>query len=375
MIDSQSLMRAAVFKEVGKPMEVMEIPVPEPKTGEVLVKVAACGVCHSDLHVLLGEIPFPAPAVLGHEISGTVVKVGEGVRRLKAGDRVVGTFIIPCGHCPACQAGRDDLCENFFTFNRQKGLYYDGSTRLYMNDGTPLAMYSMGGLAEYAVLPETAVYVLPETLPLETSAILGCAVMTSYGAVTHAGQVRPGDRVAVVAVGGVGQNVVSWAKAYGAHQIIAIDVEPVKLELALKLGATDVIHSTPERDIRKDVLALTDGKGVDIAFEALGRPSTVLTALSTLRQGGRLVAIGLAPGQATADVPITRLVRESLTLVGSYGARVRQDLPRMLDLTEQGAIHLEEVVTHVYDLNSVNEAYEDLNSRKISGRAIVRMGE
>lgn len=373
-MERQSMMRAAIFKEIGQPMEVVDIPIPQPKVGEVLVKVAACGVCHSDLHVLLGEIPFPTPAVLGHEISGIVVKVGEGVHRLKEGDRVVGTFILPCGYCSACQAGRDDLCENFFKYNRQKGVYYDGLTRLTKSDGSPLAMYSMGGLAEYAVLPETAAYVLPPNLPLETSAILGCAVMTSYGAVTHAGQVRPGDRVAVVAVGGVGQNVVSWAKTYGARQIIAIDVEAEKLELALKLGATDVILNTPDRDVRQEVLALTNGKGVDIAFEALGRPSTVQTALQTLRQGGRLVAIGLAPGRATAEVPITQLVRGSLTLIGSYGARVRQDLPRMLDLTQQGAIQLEEVVTHVFDLDGVNEAYEALRQRKISGRAIVRMG-
>ncbi|QZA32690.1 zinc-binding dehydrogenase [Hydrogenibacillus sp. N12] len=365
-------MRAAVFYGVGERMRIERLPIPKPGPGEVLVRVAACGVCHSDLHVLRGEIAFPTPAVLGHEISGTVAAVGPGVTAVAVGDRVVGTFILPCGRCEACAAGRDDLCENFFRYNRLSGRLYDGRSRLAFPDGRPIAMYSMGGLAEYAVLPETAVYRLPDGLPLHPSAVLGCAVMTAYGAVRHGGDVRPGETVAVVAVGGVGLNVVQWARRFGARTVIAIDVEPAKLELARRLGATEAVLA---EEAREKVRAMTGGKGVDVAFEALGRPETVELALSLVRDGGRLVAIGLAAGEAKAEVPITHLVRRGLSIRGSYGARVRQDLPTMLALVADGAIDLAGTVTRVYDLAAVNTAYADLAARKIAGRAIVRMAE
>src|SRR5438105_3580875 len=154
-------MKAAVLPSSGSSVAIEEIPVPRPGTDEVLVKVAACGVCHSDLHVAKGELKFPTPCVLGHEISGTVEAVGPGVRRFKTGDRVVSSFILPCGRCASCARGRDDLCEPFFAMNRGKGVLFDGKTRLHRADGSPLAMYSMGGLAEFAVVPATDVFVLP----------------------------------------------------------------------------------------------------------------------------------------------------------------------------------------------------------------------
>ncbi|RMF84231.1 MAG: alcohol dehydrogenase, partial [Nitrospinota bacterium] len=204
-------MKAVVFKEMGSPMEVEEIPTPEPRTGEVLVKVRACGVCHTDLHVIKGEVKFPIPCVLGHEISGTVAALGPGVQGFTVGDRVVCSFIMPCGACHYCVRGQEDLCETFFSYNRLQGKLYDGDTRLRRPDGSPIWMYSMGGLAEYAVVPATDVFHLPEEVPFEEAAILGCAIFTAYGAVRNGADLRAGESVAVVATGGVGSNILQIA--------------------------------------------------------------------------------------------------------------------------------------------------------------------
>src|SRR6186997_298057 len=237
-------MRAAILESAPGGVHIEEIPLPEPGAGEVLVKVNACGVCHTDLHVLKAEVAFPTPAVMGHEISGTVAALGNGVKGPAIGSKVVSAFIMPCGFCMACGTGRDDLCDSFFAMNRLKGTLYDGTTRLRRRDGSPIAMYSMAGLAEYAVVPATDVFPLIDGLPLEESAVLGCAIFTAYGAVRHGAELRGGERIAVVATGGVGINIIQIAKAFGASQIIAVDIRDDKLEAATRLGATDVVNST-----------------------------------------------------------------------------------------------------------------------------------
>src|SRR5579871_5630994 len=179
-------MRAVVLERPGAPLRVEELPRPRPKAGEVLVRVHGCGVCHTDLHVMKGEVAFPTPCVPGHEISGVVEEVGGGVDGVAPGDRVVCAFIMPCGSCRHCVRGRDELCETFFAYNRLRGTLYDGTTRLARADGTPLAMYSMAGLADYAVVPATDVFTVPEAIDLASAAVLGCAVFTAYGAVAHA---------------------------------------------------------------------------------------------------------------------------------------------------------------------------------------------
>jgi S-(hydroxymethyl)glutathione dehydrogenase/alcohol dehydrogenase len=364
-------MLAAVLPELGRSLAIERIPVPQPRRGEILVQVAACGVCHTDLHVLKGEVAFPLPAVLGHEISGTVAALGAEVTGPPVGTRVVGTFIMPCGECPACARGRDDLCGPFFDLNRLRGALYDGETRLYRDDGTPLAMYSMGGLAEYAVVPETAIYALPESLPLEESAIIGCAAMTAYGAVTHAGETKAGDQVVIVATGGVGSMVVQVARAAGASQVIAVDLGSEKLDAARRLGATDVVDAGAEDAVAR-VLALTGG-GADVVFEVLGSERTFAQALAMVRDGGRLVAVGIAPAGVTAPVEITRLVRRSIHVVGSYGARVRGDMPAIIGLVESGAISPAASLTRRFPLAEAAAAYAALDRREIVGRAIVVM--
>ena len=362
-------MTAAVLNAAPGPLTIERIPIPEPRAGEVLVRVRGCGVCHTDLHVIKAEVAFPTPAVLGHEISGTVEAVGPGVTGFKIGAPVVSAFIMPCGVCRACSAGRDDLCEKFFAMNRLKGTLYDGETRLRRADGSPIAMYSMAGLAEYAVVPAMDVFPLPPSLPLLESSILGCAVFTAYGAVRHSADLRGGERVAVVAAGGVGLNIIQIAHAFGASQIIAIDVRDDKLELARRLGASDVVNAR-ER-VTEKVMELTDGRGVDIAFEALGRPETFSQAVDLIGDGGRMVAVGIAPRGVTAPVEITRLVRRGLRIIGSYGARTRADMPDILRLAARGVFQTETVITQRFPLADSDAAYQALNRGEIVGRAIV----
>lgn len=367
-------MRAAVLRDYDKGLQVETIRTPRPKAGEVLIKVTACGLCHSDLHVIGGAIAFPLPAVLGHEVAGVIVELGPGTEHtgLEVGLQVAGGFLMPCGQCRHCAAGHDELCEPFFELNRLKGVLYDGTTRLYSLDGEPIQMYSMGGLAEYSVVPATALAPVPEGVDPVSSAILGCAAMTGYGAVRRGADLKYGETVAVVAVGGVGSNIVQIARAFGASQVIAIDVADDKLEAVKAFGATATINSMTQ-DAREEVLKLTNGRGVDVSFEALGIPSTWNTALDVLADGGRMVPIGLGAGCQTAEVEINRTVRRSQSILGSYGARTRQDLPAVVDLAARGIINYDDLVTRRFSLDEAAAGYEALRNRAVQGRAVVDM--
>jgi S-(hydroxymethyl)glutathione dehydrogenase/alcohol dehydrogenase len=364
-------MKAAVIPAVGAPLRIEEIRHPEPKAGEVRIKIAACGVCHSDLHVARGHLKFPMPCVPGHEISGTIDALGPGAT-FKIGERVVSSFIMPCGTCPACLDGRDNLCETYFAMNRVKGVLFDGTTRLYRTDGTPLAMQMMGGMAQYAIVPVTDVFPLPAALPLEESCILGCALMTAYGAVKNSAQLRAGQTVAVIGAGGVGSNVIPLARVFGASRIIAVDVREDKLEAARAIGATDIIDaraSDPVAQLQK----LTNGRGVDVAIEAIGRSETVTQAFNMVCDGGRVVVLGVAPMDAVAPIGITRLVRRGIQIIGSFGCRVRTDMPELIALAASGKIDVKASITKRYRLDQVNEAFEAMERGDIVGRTIVVM--
>jgi Zn-dependent alcohol dehydrogenase len=368
-------MKAAVLADGTGRLTMERIAIPVPRAEEALVRVTACGVCHTDLHVMKGEVTFPRPAVVGHEISGTIVAFGEGTadrRELEVGDQVVGAFIMPCTRCPACLRGRDDLCEAFFGQNRLKGTLYDGASRLAMPDGSFLAMYSMGGLAEYSVIPLSALARLPAGLDPVSCAILGCAAFTAYGAVHRAASLRPGESVVVVAVGGVGSGLIQAARAAGADPIIAVDVAAGKLENAKMLGATHTVNSR-ELDAVTTVREITGGRGADVAFEALGDPATFRDAVRMLADGGRMVAIGIAAGAAVAEVDITPLVRRGYTITGSFGARTRSDLPEVVRLAAEGHFNPAEMVTRRYPLDGADDAYQALARGEITGRAVIEM--
>lgn len=367
-------MRAAILTAPGAPLEVRRIPTPRPRSGEVLVKVTACGLCHSDLHVIHGAIAFPTPAVLGHEVSGMVVELGPETRHsgLAVGQQVCGAFLMPCGKCPDCARGRDDLCAPFFSYNRLKGQLFDGASRLADNDGSVIAQYSMGGLAEYCVIPVTSVTPAPDSLDPVASAILGCAAMTGYGAVRRGADLRYGETVAVIGAGGVGSNIIQIAAEFGAGMVIAIDIDDAKLSAAQRLGATHGVNGRTQ-DAAQAVLELTGGRGVDVAFEALGIPATFSQALDLLADGGRMVPVGLAAGAQAAQVPINRLVRRGQTIQGSYGARTRTDLPAVVDLAARDVINYRDVVSLRVPLEKAGETYAMLEAGRVAGRAVVDM--
>lgn len=367
-------MQAAVLSAIGGPLTIEELPIPTPKAGEVLVRVAACGVCHTDLHVIKGEVAFPLPCVLGHEISGVVETVAPDVTTIHPGTEVVCSFIMPCARCYYCVRGRDDLCETFFAMNRLRGTLYDGTSRLRRPDGTALAMYSMAGLAEYAVVPASDIFPAPAGVPLADACILGCAMMTAYGAVKHQARLQPNDMVAVIGTGGVGSNVIQMARAFGASQIIAVDIRDDKLAAARELGATHTVNAATENVVTA-VQALTGGYGVDVAIEALGRSEIVVNAFMMTRDGGRVVVIGIAPGTTTASIEITRLVRRGIQLMGSYGSRVRSDMPDVVALAARGQVSASRPITRRYALAQVDEAYAALQRGDVVGRAIVVMEE
>ncbi|KAM3328197.1 all-trans-retinol dehydrogenase [Capsicum galapagoense] len=373
-----SHMRAAVFWEPGKPLTFEDFHMPRPKANEILLKTKACGVCHSDLHVIKGELPFASPCVVGHEITGEVIEHGQLsdskiIERFPVGSQVVGAFIMPCGSCSFCSKGQDDLCEDFFAYNRAKGTLYDGETRLFLcNSGKPVYMYSMGGLAEYCVVPAHALAVLPKSLPYTESAILGCAVFTAYGAMAHAAQVRPGDAIAVIGIGGVGSSCLQIARAFGASEIIAVDVQDEKLQKAKFLGATHCVNASKE-DAAKTIKEMTGGLGVDVAVEALGKPQTFLQCVQSVRDGGKAVMIGLAPSGAKGEVDINHLVRRQIKVIGSYGARARQDLPKLIKLAESGIFNLTAAVSRTCKFEEAPQAYTDLDKGAIAGRAVVEI--
>lgn len=366
-------MRAAVCVETGSPLVIEDIPIPQPRAGEVLVHNHACGVCHTDLHVMKGEVGFPLPGVLGHEVSGVVAEVGAGVTTVRPGNRVVGSFIMPCGTCENCARGMEDLCSTFFEYNRLRGTLYDGETRLHRHSGEPLSMYSMGGLAEYSVTPATSVFALPEELDLTDSAILGCSMFTAYGAVRNVGDVRTGESVAVVAVGGVGQNIVQLSAVSGAEAVIAIDVDDDKLALARTMGATHTINST-EVDAAEAIMEITGGRGVDVAFEALGSAATTTLAVNISREGGRAVVVGIPPAGTTLDVDLARIVRRKIQIKGSYGARARQDVPALIRLLAAGRLDLGGMISRRVPLGEAPETYQALDRGEVLGRAVVLTG-
>ncbi len=364
-------MRAAILNEINQPMTVEDLPTPSPRAGEVLLRIAATGVCHTDLHVMKGEVAFPTPCVLGHETSGIVEAVGDDVTNVQIGDRVVCSFIMPCGSCAFCRRGRDDMCETFFAYNRLKGQLYDGTSRLARPDSSPVWMYSMGALAEYAVTPASSVFRLPDAIPLREAAIIGCSVFTAYGAVRNQAELRMGESAAVVGVGGVGTNVIQIAAAVGASPLIAVDIDDAKLELAQSFGATHSVNAAHE-NVPERIREITGGNGVDAAFEALGKPDTVQQAFQSVADGGRVVMIGIASAGETVPLEITRIVRRGVRIIGSYGARAGTDMPQILDLVERGVVDVSpRIITRRYPIEQVNDAYATLGRGEVVGRALI----
>ncbi|MEV6835116.1 Zn-dependent alcohol dehydrogenase [Streptomyces sp. NPDC051133] len=355
--------RAAVLPAIGAPLEITGIELPEPGPGQVRVRLAAAGVCHSDLSLSNGTMRVPAPAVLGHEGAGTVVAVGEGVTHVSPGASVVLNWAPSCGSCHACTLGEVWLCANAL----------NGAADVYARttDGTDLHPgLNVAAFAEETVVSASCVLPLPDGVPLVDAALLGCAVLTGYGAVHHSAQVRPGETVAVFGAGGVGLATLQSARIAGASRIVAVDVSPEKEELARAAGATDyvVASDTTSREIR----ALTGKQGVDVAVECVGRAVSIRAAWDSTRRGGRTTVVGIGGKDQEVTFNALEIFHWGRTLSGCvYGnTDPARDLPVLAEHVREGRLDLSALVTERIALEGIPAAFENMLAGK-GGRALV----
>lgn len=358
---------AAVLHRAKEPLRLETVEVLPPGPGEITVRIEAAGVCHSDLHVMKGELAMKTPIILGHEGAGVVEEVGKGVVSVKPGDHVIPIWRMSCGRCEYCLGGRPALCD-VGTAMRFTGLMPDGQTRFRSAAGEPILHYAgVSTFSQRSTMPEAAAVKIPDTVSFEHAALIGCGVITGYGAVMHATRVLPGSRVAVVGCGGIGLNIIQSARLAGATTIIAIDRVPAKLDYARTMGATHFIDAR-EDDPVAAVRDLTDGKGVDNAFEAIGLADAIEQAYDMTKKGGTCVVVGIAPPEVRARINVNALVYAEKTLKGSiYGsARPRLDLLTLIELHEAGKIDLDSLLSRTYPLSQINEAYAALERGEVA---------
>lgn len=358
-------MRCALFVGVGEKVVVEEVQAAERGPSDVVVRVGASGVCHSDLSVVDGGRPLPAPAVLGHEAAGTVVAVGSDVSLVRVGDRVITTFIPACGRCFWCLRGQSNLC----------ALAADvaATPRAVLDDGrTATAFLGLGTFSEEIAVHEASLVPVQSDLPDDQLALLGCGVTTGFCSVSETAGVRPGDTVAVVGCGGVGQAVVQAAVLAGAVRIVAIDPVAMKRETALSFGATDAIDPTAV-DAATAVRELTGGRGVDYAFEATGVADVVSQSLTLIRRGGAVVMLGMPRHDSEIRFPALTFFAEGKRILGSkYGdAQVRRALPTLVALAEAGRIDLGGLVTRRIGLHEVDDALRAMVAGEVIRSVVV----
>lgn len=371
--------RAAILEESGRvmpyassrPLTIGEVDLDGPGPGEVLIRIAAAGLCHSDLSVINGDRPRPLPMVLGHEASGVVVETGSGVDDLAPGDHVVCVFVPSCGHCAPCAGGRPALCEPAAEHNG-KGDLVSGARRLSRN-GSPLNHHlGVSAFADHATVSRHSLVKIDREVPLDIAALVGCAVLTGAGAVFNGGDVKPGGTVAVVGLGGVGLAAVLGAVAAGAERIVAVDRLRDKLDLARSLGATDTFVA--DTDAVGLIREATRG-GVDVALEFAGSTKALELAYAITRRGGTTVTAGLPHPSAMLTLPAVSLTAEERTLKGSYlGSGVpSRDITRFLGLYRRGRLPIDRLLTHRLTLDTINEGFDRLHDGS-AVRQIVEFG-
>lgn len=362
--------KAAVSREVDR-LGIEEVELDPPKDTEILIQMKAAGVCHSDLHTYRGELRATPPLVLGHEGAGVVAAVGSRVSRFKPGDKVVVNWLPACESCPTCLNGRHNLCERLArtTF---KALMLDGSTRLKTTDGIPLKhMLSAATMAEYAVVDECGAVAVPDDVPYEVAAVVGCAVATGVGAVTNTAQARPGLPAAVIGCGGIGLSAIQGCKLAGCSPIVAIDVMDSKLEFARALGATHTINSS-EIDL-VDALREVTGLGPEYVFDSVGAAQTIEAALRAVRPGGTATIIGLHAAKLEVAISAGALVLQNKRLLGSFvgSIRPRLDLPMLFELYRAGSLQLDDLITKRYSLDELPQAFDDMEAGNVARGVLV----
>jgi S-(hydroxymethyl)glutathione dehydrogenase / alcohol dehydrogenase len=358
-------MKAAVLEEFGEPLVIRELSIAAPGPNEVLLKTAAVGLCHSDLHFIQGMYKIPLPGVLGHEVSGVVEAVGPGVKDLQPGDHVVGALAVFCGTCKQCLGGRFALCMD--TDVKQP----PGKAQRLAREGQQVSqVFNLSGFAEKMLVHRNALVKIRKDMPLDRAALLGCAVITGTGAVFRSAQVPAGSLVAVVGCGGIGLATINGAAIAGASRIIAIDNMPGKLELARKFGATDTLLAS-DGDVAARVIEMTQG-GVEYSFECIGIPATVEQCFRMLQPGGTATIVGLfAPG-VKVSVEGSGFFQEKKLKGSALGsARIRDDIPRLVELYLQGRLNLDDLVSRRIKLEGINEGFAAMTRGEVARSVIV----
>ncbi len=358
-------MRAAVLHAPRQPMTIEEVTVEKPKRREVLVRTAAAGLCHSDLHFIEGSYPTPVPVVLGHESAGVVEAVGEDVTYLKPGDHVISCLSVFCGHCEFCLSGRPSICQD-----PEVKMPPGVARRLSWKGGHLNQFLNLSSFAEQMVVHEHALVKVRPDMPLDLAALIGCGVMTGYGAVARTAKVEPGQTVAVFGAGGIGLSTINAAAIAGAARILAVDRDPFKFDLARAFGATDVIDAS-EGDVVKRILEATSG-GVDHAFECIGLKQTAEQAFGCLRAGGTATIIGMIPIGTKIELHGFDFLRERRIQGSMMGSnRFRTDMPRLIEFYMQGRLKLDEMVSRRIRLDQIDEGFEAMKRGGIARSVVV----
>jgi len=370
------MVQAAVLTGIDQPLEIRDdVEVESPRDGEVMVRMAASGVCHSDLSMQNGTMMGPLPIVLGHEGAGVIEEVGPGVSDLRPGDHVVISWVPQCGQCFFCQRDQGYLCEVASTALLSGGLL-DGTTR-FTSHGEPLRqMAASGTFAETTVIPAIGAVKIPKDFDLKLAALIGCGVLTGTGAAMNTARIRPGDTVAVVGCGGVGLNVIQGARIAGAGEIIAIDMNETKLQMAKDFGATTSVNAA-QADPVGQVTGMTGQRGADVAFEVIGLQETIDQTINMTRRGGQAILVGVPRMEVMVQLPaFFGVVFQEKTIKGCwYGSsNVQRDVPKLVDLYRKGGLKLDELVSRTISLGQVNEAFDAMKTGEVA-RSVISYGE
>lgn len=356
--------RAAILLEQKAPFEIGEIGIDKPGAHEVLIRVAASGLCHSDWHFASGDLPTPLPIVLGHEAAGIVEAVGADVRTVAVGDHVVTCSLRFCGHCDQCVSGRTHTCSD------KPARAADAPSRLTYA-GRPLAQGGggLGGFAEQMLVHENAVVRVDRTMPLDRAALIGCGVLTGVGSVFNAAKVAPGSKVVVIGCGGVGLNVIQAAKMAGAAQIVAVDLVPEKREMALAFGATHAISGGTSAIA--EVRDATNG-GADYAFEVIGRPDTIAEGVQMMAPAGLMTIVGATPAGATIPLPGIAMVFNEWRVQGTFfgGSAFTRDIPRIADMYLKGTLNLDALVSERIRLDQIDDGFAHMLAGRVARSVI-----
>lgn len=370
--------KAAVLREAKRPYTIEELELEPPKAHEVLVKYHYCGYCHSDLSFLTGAAPMaPFPAVAGHEVAGIVEEVGPGVTKVKKGDHFVGTFSVPCGDCFQCRSGNGNQCSAGFPPFRE-GTLFDGSTRFRDAKGNALRhTVFLAGFSTHSVIPEGAAIPIPKEVPLDQACLLSCCVPTGWGSVTNIANVKPGNSVAIYGLGGIGLNALRAAALRQAYPVIAVDIEESKESLAYEFGATHFICNAKEDPVPR-IHALTEGRGAQVVFEAIGDPGAIVQAWWSTGICGKLVIPGITALEETTSLPLFLLPLHQKQILGSGYGNITPtiDIPALARMALiPNLLKLEKLVTNKFRLEQINEVADAMAKRQIRGRWVCELDQ